>query len=170
MCSFRRVLGDPIADLRSPSGSLLSVFIDRPSPGGFAALLSDLVRPIRELSEGLTRTVQKSVRSDADRIHRLAGRLEIEAAPAYAIFASDLDDIFLLEPLSHSTNNVSTLGPRPYMRPLRAAPRGLRAGIIVADRSEARTYESFAGLTREVGRSEERRVGKECRSRWSPYH
>src|SRR5215203_2730243 len=24
--------------------------------------------------------------------------------------------------------------------------------------------------TAEVGRSEERRVGKECRSRWSPYH
>ena len=24
--------------------------------------------------------------------------------------------------------------------------------------------------TREVYRSEERRVGKECRSRWSPYH
>ena len=23
---------------------------------------------------------------------------------------------------------------------------------------------------REEGRSEERRVGKECRSRWSPYH
>ena len=26
------------------------------------------------------------------------------------------------------------------------------------------------GLSRWVGRSEERRVGKECRSRWSPYH
>src|SRR5256885_12175824 len=25
-------------------------------------------------------------------------------------------------------------------------------------------------LERAVGRSEERRVGKECRSRWSPYH
>ena len=24
--------------------------------------------------------------------------------------------------------------------------------------------------TTDVGRSEERRVGKECRSRWSPYH
>ena len=24
--------------------------------------------------------------------------------------------------------------------------------------------------TEEEGRSEERRVGKECRSRWSPYH
>ena len=32
---------------------------------------------------------------------------------------------------------------------------------------------SFNGETRnfiETGRSEERRVGKECRSRWSPYH
>src|SRR3712207_6899772 len=31
----------------------------------------------------------------------------------------------------------------------------------------------FASVTRrscETGRSEERRVGKECRSRWSPYH
>ena len=25
-------------------------------------------------------------------------------------------------------------------------------------------------LSKEIGRSEERRVGKECRSRWSPYH
>ena len=30
---------------------------------------------------------------------------------------------------------------------------------------------SFPGFVRQpVGRSEERRVGKECRSRWSPYH
>ena len=27
-----------------------------------------------------------------------------------------------------------------------------------------------AGATVKVARSEERRVGKECRSRWSPYH
>jgi len=25
-------------------------------------------------------------------------------------------------------------------------------------------------ISRKTGRSEERRVGKECRSRWSPYH
>ena len=25
-------------------------------------------------------------------------------------------------------------------------------------------------MTQDFGRSEERRVGKECRSRWSPYH
>ena len=28
----------------------------------------------------------------------------------------------------------------------------------------------FAGLKAKFDRSEERRVGKECRSRWSPYH
>ena len=27
-----------------------------------------------------------------------------------------------------------------------------------------------SGLREEIDRSEERRVGKECRSRWSPYH
>ena len=30
--------------------------------------------------------------------------------------------------------------------------------------------QEFLGYARQVTRSEERRVGKECRSRWSPYH
>src|SRR5690554_7339007 len=30
--------------------------------------------------------------------------------------------------------------------------------------------EASVGATRRARRSEERRVGKECRSRWSPYH
>src|SRR5256885_3989431 len=29
---------------------------------------------------------------------------------------------------------------------------------------------TYKGIRMTVGRSEERRVGKECRSRWSPYH
>ena len=36
---------------------------------------------------------------------------------------------------------------------------GVSTDIEVSDDGEA-----------EMGRSEERRVGKECRSRWSPYH
>ena len=32
------------------------------------------------------------------------------------------------------------------------------------------TQEAKAGSTVTYTRSEERRVGKECRSRWSPYH
>src|SRR5256885_5731943 len=33
-----------------------------------------------------------------------------------------------------------------------------------------RTTNDAQPQTRQLGRSEERRVGKECRSRWSPYH
>ena len=32
------------------------------------------------------------------------------------------------------------------------------------------TRDDFERPTKEFSRSEERRVGKECRSRWSPYH
>src|SRR5256885_4378884 len=44
------------------------------------------------------------------------------------------------------------------IRPIRAGPSAATVGAGAA--------EPVLGL----GRSEERRVGKECRSRWSPYH
>src|SRR3712207_9469197 len=43
----------------------------------------------------------------------------------------------------------------------------LEAGDALARPTELRL---LTGYPREVLRSEERRVGKECRSRWSPYH
>ncbi len=144
-------VGDPIADLKSATGSLISLYVDRPSPGGFAALISDLIRPVRDRAGSLDRTVQMSVRTDAERIRGLADRFEIESAPAYAVFASDADDIFVMESLTHSTRNVSVLGPRPYLRPLRAAPMPLRAGVMVADKTMARTFISFAGMVDELG-------------------
>lgn len=152
--------GDPIAGLRSAAGSLISVYVGRPAPGGFGALLSDLVKPLRERSESLGRRVQKSVRADTERIHGLAGRFEVEIAPAYAIFASALDDLFVLEPLAHPTPSMSTIGPRPYLRPLRAAPRALRSGILVADRAMARTYLGFAGIVEELQRPLTADIGK----------
>ena len=43
-------------------------------------------------------------------------------------------------------------------------------GMVVQGRSEADdAYAAFDGALERI-RSEERRVGKECRSRWSPYH
>ena len=55
---------------------------------------------------------------------------------------------------------------------------GLSAGAIAVygfllHREDRRTYQcvaSYRTIGEAVGRSEERRVGKECRSRWSPYH
>src|SRR3712207_7038626 len=47
------------------------------------------------------------------------------------------------------------------------------SSIIVTERLTFDFTGDFSGAYREFplnGRSEERRVGKECRSRWSPYH
>src|SRR2546430_7875400 len=44
---------------------------------------------------------------------------------------------------------------------------------LVARASRTRALARYAGVARaalRLARSEERRVGKECRSRWSPYH
>jgi hypothetical protein len=143
--------GDRIADLRSHTGSLVSVYAARPSPGGYAALLSELLKPIRERADGMDRSVQKSVRNDAERIHALADRFEVEPTPGYAIFASDFDGIFALERLGHTVPNVSAIGPRPYLRPLRASPRPLRSSLLVADRSVARTFTAVEGIVEEIG-------------------
>src|SRR2546429_9839582 len=56
------------------------------------------------------------------------------------------------------------------------AARG--GGVVLATRSEERTRPVLSAIQSRypaarpqcVSRSEERRVGKECRSRWSPYH
>ena len=41
-------------------------------------------------------------------------------------------------------------------------------GLTFADRG--RVADGARGVVLDMNRSEERRVGKECRSRWSPYH
>lgn len=154
------VLADPIADLRSPSGALISLYLDRPSPGGMAALLTDLLRPVRDAAAGRGRAVEKSVRADAERIRSRADQLEADGAPAYVFFASDLDGIFTLEALSHPVPDVSWLGPRPYLRPLRAAPRPLRAGVIVADRARTRVFTASDDLVEEISPPLQADLGK----------
>jgi peptide chain release factor subunit 1 len=146
--------------MRSPSGSLISVYVDRPSPGGMTALLTDLLKPVKEGAEIRGRSVQKSVRADAERIHRQADQLEAEAAPGYAIFASSVDDIFLVESLTHAVSSISSLGPRPYLRPLRAAPRAWRAGVLVADKTRARVFVVSGDLVEEIDRPLAADIGK----------
>lgn len=142
--------GDRIADLRSRSGSLISLYAARPSPGGFPALLSDLLKTLRERAGSMTRSVQKSVRNDAGRIHGLAEQLEMGSDPGYAVFASDIDGIFVLDALGQPPPNIATIGPRPYLRPLRAAPRSVRSGILVADNTLARTFTAVEGIVEEL--------------------
>src|SRR5687768_14795881 len=54
-------------------------------------------------------------------------------------------------------------------------PEALRLIVVKADGSvlvhaDAGGYKPLNWMTPPTVRSEERRVGKECRSRWSPYH
>ena len=44
-------------------------------------------------------------------------------------------------------------------------------GVELSVASQQQIYRALALICRQMmSRSEERRVGKECRSRWSPYH
>src|SRR5688572_31671348 len=54
------------------------------------------------------------------------------------------------------------------LRPLKAEVARLAERPVVAISSHA--HFDHIGCSGEFDRSEERRVGKECRSRWSPYH
>ena len=42
--------------------------------------------------------------------------------------------------------------------------------LVATDLDDDRKLVMVLGYYFSIGRSEERRVGKECRSRWSPYH
>src|SRR5690242_6999382 len=70
-------------------------------------------------------------------------------------------------------SRCSGLAPYQRLNQRMSAPEG-QAGdpLGVVHARVARHYHPgrVAVVKREVRRSEERRVGKECRSRWSPYH
>src|SRR2546429_8328660 len=46
----------------------------------------------------------------------------------------------------------------------------VHTGLISTFSGRGKSGDTKEGLSIESERSEERRVGKECRSRWSPYH
>ena len=54
------------------------------------------------------------------------------------------------------------------LAPLRAGDTVLLSGVVYTARDQA--HKRMMEALDAGERSEERRVGKECRSRWSPYH
>src|SRR5215813_3912845 len=77
---------------------------------------------------------------------------------------------------SGSTARTHGHGRAPSPSGLRLRRVGNRARVLGAERRPAQRPDTGQGrrelseVDAVVGRSEERRVGKECRSRWSPYH
>src|SRR2546421_11364125 len=64
--------------------------------------------------------------------------------------------------------NLAAPGDSTKPHPL-FGDRDLRRALVMATDRERVLRNVFGDLAK-VPRSEERRVGKECRSRWSPYH
>ena len=57
----------------------------------------------------------------------------------------------------------------PKFKPLKRLPTGISSKVSIIKILLDNVSEEY-GVAQKLIRSEERRVGKECRSRWSPYH
>src|SRR2546427_12022524 len=90
-----------------------------------------------------------------------------ELAAAGALEEAEREHLEVLEQLDAQVADDALLD--------RDAPdgRGVREGVLEYQRAQQHRHdvaERPLGRSRGEQRSEERRVGKECRSRWSPYH
>jgi hypothetical protein len=141
---------DPIAELQSPSGLLISVYVNR-HPRGSSAQLTDLLKPLRGRINGQGRSAEKTIRNDLDRIQSLGPRLDAESAPAVAIFAAGDGGIFSYQALTAPVWDHASIGPRAYLRPLRAMPRPLRTAVVVADRRRVSIYAAYDGSIEALG-------------------
>src|SRR2546421_155303 len=73
-------------------------------------------------------------------------------------------------PDSTGIPSPSATASAPPQAPDTTAPAGSLTINAGAAYTASTTVTLALAATDTVGRSEERRVGKECRSRWSPYH
>src|SRR3712207_2056604 len=86
------------------------------------------------------------------------------AADDWARLTSACDKLAKAPIYVDDTGSITMMEIRSKARRLKSKEPNL--GLIVVDYIQLMT----SGGTVENRRSEERRVGKECRSRWSPYH
>ena len=91
---------------------------------------------------------------------------------AKEIFFSDKARNGLYDGVSKLADAVKvTMGPRGrnvLIQKSYGAPHITKDGVTVAE--NIKLSDPFENMGAQMVRSEERRVGKECRSRWSPYH
>ena len=104
------------------------------------------------------------IRDSERELQRFRGRLGLLGIFALILFGILFLRFFYLQVIQHG--HYSTLAEANRISVLPISPH---RGIIV-DRNGIELAHNYSAYTLEITRSEERRVGKECRSRWSPYH
>src|SRR5260221_321885 len=70
----------------------------------------------------------------------------------------------------HCVTGVQTCALPISAAPRKPFPGRFAPGRDCLPRCSGRSWTGTARRTCRISRSEERRVGEECRSRWSPYH
>src|SRR5580698_1586879 len=125
------------------------------SHGAISAILRPLGGVIRRdmLSEGTGRRLSMAERVEI--------RVCLERGWSYRRIGAELG-----RAASTVCREVAAGGGRAAYRPVACHERARQA----ARRPKPRKLADPALFAAVAGRSEERRVGKECRSRWSPYH
>src|ERR1043165_6280581 len=126
-------------------------------------------------------------------VHVDGGMREYLVVPTYSLLHGEglsFDELALVEPLAIGAHGVrrAAVQPGEFVLVAGAGPIGLGimefsriagAQVIAMDINEHRlafckdklqVSHTVNAASADVMRSEERRVGKECRSRWSPYH
>jgi len=72
-------------------------------------------------------------------------------------------------PYSYERHGVTIEDPWHWLRDPKY-PEVDDPDVLAYLRAENAYFETWAGNQKALIRSEERRVGKQCRSQWSPYH
>ena len=93
------------------------------------------------------------------------------AVAAAAAFVLLVAFVIATTPARHVAKVIAILGPCQYIAADGKVREEVKVGTVLRVGDTIRTRSSSAWVKLDLnGRSEERRVGKECRSRWSPYH
>ena len=122
-----------------------------------------------------TKTVKDKLKDYADKRQNSSIISDTHTRSTYLISDETIQTLDYLVAYIEATNGLGselTKGMSPEeVNKGRVLSKGVKSKIVnYAIQSFLDEYESQEGLIPDVQRSEERRVGKECRSRWSPYH
>lgn len=131
--------------LESPSGSLVSLYLNS-EDGPSSTILAELDKKLRAIGENAPRATAMSVRTDIDRIGSLSARFDTEHRPAWAVFASDADDVFEVMALPSGVATSVSVARLPYLRPLRALPAPVSILVALVQRPRVEIHRHTGSL------------------------